>query len=37
VLVAEADGRPVTYSRLWWDPEPEGGASIYRQVCFLDL
>jgi GNAT superfamily N-acetyltransferase len=35
VLVAEFDGLPVGYSRLWWDPEPDG-PHIYRQVCFLD-
>jgi mycothiol synthase len=35
LLIAEVDGRPVGYSRLWWDQEP-GGPRIYRQVCFLD-
>jgi GNAT superfamily N-acetyltransferase len=35
LLVAEVDGIPVGYSRLWWDQEPEG-PRLYRQVCFLD-
>ncbi len=35
LLVAEVDGRPVGYSRVWWDEEP-AGAYIYRQVCFVD-
>ena len=35
LLVAEADGQPVAYSRVWWDQEPDG-PRIYRQVCFLD-
>ena len=35
LLVAEVDGRPVGYSRLWWDQEADG-PRIYRQVCFLD-
>ena len=35
LLIAEVDGRPVGYSRVWWDQEPEG-PRIYRQVCFLD-
>jgi mycothiol synthase len=35
LLVAEIDGTPVGYSRLWWDQEPDG-PRIYRQVCFLD-
>jgi GNAT superfamily N-acetyltransferase len=29
------DGRPVGYSRAWWDQESDG-PRIYRQVCFLD-
>ena len=24
LLVAEVDGRPVGYSRVWWDPEADG-------------
>jgi mycothiol synthase len=35
LLVAEVDGTPVGYSRVWWDPEPDG-PHVYRQVCFLD-
>jgi GNAT superfamily N-acetyltransferase len=35
LLVAEVDGTPVGYSRLWWDQEPDG-PRVYRQVCFLD-
>ena len=35
LLVAEVDGRPVGYGRVWWDQEPDG-LQIYRQVCFLD-
>ena len=35
ILVAEVDGRPVGYSRVWWDQEPDG-PRVYRQVCFLD-
>src|SRR5262249_20139650 len=35
LLVAEIDGAPVAYSRLWWDQEPDG-PRIYRHVCFLD-
>jgi mycothiol synthase len=35
LLVAEIDGRPVGYSRVWWDQEADG-PRIYRQVCFLD-
>jgi mycothiol synthase len=35
LLVAEVDGGPVGYSRLWWDEEPDG-LQIFRQVCFLD-
>jgi mycothiol synthase len=35
LLVVEIDGRPVGYSRVWWDQEPDG-PRIYRQVCFLD-
>jgi len=35
LLVVEVDGRPVGYSRVFWDDEP-GGPRVYRQVCFLD-
>ena len=35
LLVAEVDGRPVAYSRVFWDDEP-GGPRVYKQVCFLD-
>jgi ribosomal protein S18 acetylase RimI-like enzyme len=35
LLVAEVDGRPVGYSRVWWDQEV-GGPRIYRHVCHLD-
>lgn len=33
--VAEVDGLPVAYSRVWWDQEPDG-PRIYRHVCFVD-
>jgi GNAT superfamily N-acetyltransferase len=35
LVIAEIDGRPVAYGRVWWDEEP-GGPRIYRQVCFVD-
>jgi ribosomal protein S18 acetylase RimI-like enzyme len=35
LLVAEVDGEPVAYGRVWWDQEPEG-PRVYRQNCFLD-
>jgi len=35
LLVVEVDGRPIAYSRVWWDQEADGPL-IYRQVCFLD-
>ena len=35
LLVAEVEGEPVGYSRVWWDQEPDG-PRIYRHVCFLD-
>lgn len=35
LIVAEADGRPVGYSRVWWDQEPDG-PRVYKQVCFVD-
>ena len=35
LLVVEADGVPVGYSRVWWDQEVDG-PRLYKQVCFLD-
>jgi GNAT superfamily N-acetyltransferase len=35
LLVAEVDGTPVAYSRVFWDQELDG-PRIYKQVCFLD-
>jgi mycothiol synthase len=35
LVVAEVDGVPVAYSRVWWDQEPNG-PRIYRHVCFVD-
>ena len=35
LLVAEVDGRPVAYSRVWWDQEADG-PRLYTQVCFVD-
>ncbi|MBA2643480.1 MAG: GNAT family N-acetyltransferase [Actinobacteria bacterium] len=35
LLVAEIDGRPIGYGRVWWDQEPEG-PRVYGQVCFVD-
>ncbi len=35
LLVAETDGRPIGYSRVWWDQEPNG-PRIYAHVCFVD-
>ena len=35
LLVAEVDGMPVGYSRVWWDEEASG-PHVYKQVCFLD-
>ena len=35
LLVAEVDGVPVGYTRVWWDQEADG-PRIYRSVCFLD-
>ncbi len=35
LLVAEVDGRPVAYSRVFWDQELDG-PRVYKQVCFLD-
>lgn len=34
LLVAEVDGGPVGYSRVWWDDEAD--ARVYKFVCFLD-
>jgi mycothiol synthase len=35
LLVAEIDGRPVGYSRVWWDQEADG-PRIYKLICFID-
>ena len=35
LLVAEIDGTPVGYSRVWWDQEPDG-PRVYKFDCFLD-
>jgi mycothiol synthase len=35
LLVAEVDGVPVGYSRVFWDQEIDG-PRVYKQVCFLD-
>jgi mycothiol synthase len=35
LVVVEADGRPVAYSRVWWDQEA-GGPLLFRHVCFVD-
>ena len=35
LLVAEVDGSPVGYSRVFWDQELDG-PRVYKQVCFLD-
>ncbi len=35
LLVAEVDGRPIGYGRVWWDQEPDG-PRVYGQVCFVD-
>jgi mycothiol synthase len=34
LLVAEVEGNPVAYSRVWWDDEADG--RIYKFVCFVD-
>ena len=34
LLVAEVDGMPVAYSRVFWDDEEDG--RIYKLVCFVD-
>jgi mycothiol synthase len=35
IVVAEVDGRPVGYSRVFWDQEPDG-PRVYRHFCFVD-
>jgi GNAT superfamily N-acetyltransferase len=35
LVVAEVDGAPVGYSRVWWDDEVDG-PRVYKHVCFLD-
>jgi ribosomal protein S18 acetylase RimI-like enzyme len=35
LLIAEVDGLPVGYSRVWWDDELDG-ARVFKFVCFLD-
>ena len=35
LLVAEVEGQPVAYSRVWWDQEADG-PRLYTQVCFVD-
>ncbi len=35
LIFAEVGGRPVGYSRVWWDQEPDG-PRVYKQVCFVD-
>jgi mycothiol synthase len=35
LLVAEVDGVPIGYSRVFWDQELDG-PRVYRQVCFVD-
>ena len=35
LVVAEVDGLPVAYSRVWWDQEPDGPC-VFRHVCFVD-
>ena len=35
LLVAEVDGAPVAYSRVWWDQEVDGPRT-YTQGCFVD-
>jgi mycothiol synthase len=34
ILVAEVDGAPVAYSRVWWDDEVDG--RVYKLVGFVD-
>ena len=35
LVVAEVDGRPVAYSRVWWDEEADG-PHVYKHVCLGD-
>ncbi len=35
LVVAEVDGVPVAYGRVWWDQEA-AGPHMYKQVCFVD-
>jgi ribosomal protein S18 acetylase RimI-like enzyme len=35
LLVAEVDGLPMAYSRVWWNQE-EDGPRLYQHVCFVD-
>lgn len=35
LVVAQVDGRPVGYSRVSWDQEPDG-PRVYRHFCFVD-
>jgi len=34
-VFAEADARPIAYSRVWWDDEHDG-ARVYKHICFAD-
>jgi GNAT superfamily N-acetyltransferase len=35
LVVVELDGRPVAYSRVWWDEEADG-PHVYKHFCFVD-
>ena len=35
LVVVEIDGRPVAYSRVWWDLEADG-PHVYRHICIVD-
>lgn len=35
LLVAEVEGLPVAYSRVWWDDESDG-PRVFKFVCFVD-
>ena len=35
LVVAEVEGRPVGYSRVWWDKEADG-PHVYKHVCLVD-
>ena len=35
LVVVELDGRPVAYSRVWWDEEADG-PHVYKHFCILD-